>query len=82
MDLDEVRTMVLQLVSGLDYLHRNGVVHRDLSPANLLLTAKRRIKIADFGLASLQVTGIQLYTSRQPLALCRDHGPALDSITS
>ena len=52
--------MVSQLISGLDYLHRNGVVHRDLSPANLLLTASRKIKIADFGLASLQVVASYL----------------------
>lgn len=45
--------VLAQVVSGLQYLHRNGILHRDLSPANLLVTATREVKIADFGLAVL-----------------------------
>lgn len=41
-----------QIVSGMKYLHQHSILHRDLSLANLLLTANMDVKIADFGLAA------------------------------
>ena len=41
-----------QILSGLEYIHRNGVVHRDLKPENLLLDEHHNIKIVDFGLSN------------------------------
>ena len=41
-----------QLVSGVGYLHGLGVSHRDLKPSNLLLTTRKDVKIADFGLSA------------------------------
>jgi len=41
------------LVSGLRYLHDQGVVHRDLKPANVLIDEGRNARISDFGLARL-----------------------------
>ena len=38
-----------QIISGLSYLHRNGVLHRDIKPANLLYTTQGVVKLADFG---------------------------------
>ena len=40
-----------QMFCGLRYLHEAGVIHRDVNPANLLVNASCRLKIADFGLA-------------------------------
>lgn len=41
-----------QIVKGMLYLHTHGILHRDLTLSNLLLTSTMNIKIADFGLAA------------------------------
>ena len=48
----EVRYYIIQLVSSLQYLHENLVIHRDLKLGNLFLDSHMRIKVGDFGLAT------------------------------
>lgn len=47
----EVKTLLLQLVSGVAYLHDTWILHRDLKTSNLLLNNRGQLKIADFGMA-------------------------------
>jgi len=45
----EVLTMIYELLSALQHLHRHGFFHRDIKPENLLVTENHVIKVADFG---------------------------------
>jgi serine/threonine protein kinase len=47
----ETVDIVTQACRGLDYAHRNGVVHRDVKPGNLLVSDTDVVKLADFGIA-------------------------------
>jgi eukaryotic-like serine/threonine-protein kinase len=51
LDVEQGVEIVSQACRGLDYAHRNGVVHRDVKPGNLLVSDSDVVKLADFGIA-------------------------------
>jgi eukaryotic-like serine/threonine-protein kinase len=53
--LDTALQLTHELAEALDCAHGQGVVHRDLKPANILITKDRHAKIADFGVAKLNL---------------------------
>ncbi len=56
--LNEALHLAHELASALEYAHERGIIHRDLNPANLKITADGNLKILDFGLAEFfQKTG-------------------------
>lgn len=58
----QARKFSRQIISALDYCHRNSIVHRDLKIENILITKSEQIKIIDFGLSNLYSPTQQLDT--------------------
>eukprot|EP00051_Salpingoeca_urceolata_P003527 m.58462 g.58462 ORF g.58462 m.58462 type:complete len:379 (-) comp12867_c0_seq2:22-1158(-) len=82
-----IKCLVLQLVRGVEFLHDNHVVHRDLKLSNLLLTEGGVLKICDFGLARdygepprcMSPTVVTLWYRAPELLLGEDtYGPKVD----
>jgi CTD kinase subunit alpha len=88
LDLSHKKHLAKQIFEGLDYLHRRGVLHRDIKAANILVSNEGQLKLADFGLARFYAKRRQLdYTNRvitiwyrSPELLLGEtqYGPAVD----
>lgn len=85
MELAEALGIFGQMLSALDYAHSEGVIHRDVKPSNVILTAGGRVKLTDFGIALLigdkrltasqSAIGTPIYMSPEQIVLPRsvDH---------
>ena len=51
--IPNIKCILHQILSGIGYLHKNNIIHRDIKSANILLNNKGEIKIGDFGLARI-----------------------------
>ncbi|EYC20507.1 hypothetical protein Y032_0021g248 [Ancylostoma ceylanicum] len=86
--------MFSEILCGLDYVHRQGMIHRDIKPLNILLDIDGHVKIGDFGLATKdlllkqQTTAVPCASESQEQALTRDIGtetymaPELNDVTN
>ena len=53
LDLHLVVEIIFKCAKALDYAHRQGVIHRDIKPTNILITPDKDVKIGDFSIAHL-----------------------------
>jgi serine/threonine protein kinase len=51
--VDQIRPIMRDVVLGLEYLHFQGIIHRDIKPGNLLMSNTGTVKISDFGVSHL-----------------------------
>ncbi|MBI4618093.1 MAG: protein kinase [Planctomycetes bacterium] len=87
---EEGLRIVREIALGVGHAHRNGVIHRDLKPRNILIDSTGRPRIVDFGLAKLDDSGTRLTSTdawigtplyMAPEQVLRDHrgvGPWTD----
>jgi len=47
----KIASMIVEILTGLNYLHSNGIVHRNLKPENILVGSNGKLKISDYAVS-------------------------------
>lgn len=58
LEIADIFLIMKQLLGALAYSHKQGVVHRDIKPANIMVTPELGLKLMDFGIARIGVSGM------------------------
>ena len=65
--------MVIRILAAVDHAHKNGIVHRDIKPQNILVDKNGKVKVADFGIARLKTAQTTRVDDKQNSALGSVH---------
>mmetsp|Transcript_2496 Transcript_2496/g.5941 ORF Transcript_2496/g.5941 Transcript_2496/m.5941 type:complete len:507 (+) Transcript_2496:61-1581(+) len=60
---NQIRAVIAQSTQGLNYLHKKGIIHRDIKSANILLTEEGEVRMADFGVSAQLENGQRARTT-------------------
>ena len=82
LSLTQALDYIEQVCAGLSFAHKNGIIHRDIKPQNLLLTEdKKTVKIADFGVARVNQSDSPITRVGTDIYAPPEHSPMLAGTT-
>ena len=58
LSFERIGEIIAEVAGALDYAHRKGIVHRDVKPANIIITPDGTVKITDFGIAKIETSSL------------------------
>jgi len=64
LSIEESLRIISEVLAGLHYAHQHGIIHRDIKPGNIFMTYDGRVKISDFGIASI-IEGDEISTKTE-----------------